>query len=377
MTQTFSPAPQVGAVFGHSHGYTIDGEVVHFNAEILVQGPALACTLQLWASNTPWTGNAFAGTCIAETHTYLTPGSHLVNASAEALLPAGSGDHAIFLALTTVDANGQQVLLDVANYPRRESFLLPRLAGSVGYRFHGSQVYLSAASIENARPAGAGSEGLVLELWALPEAYEGGYFSGYGLASADIGRLAGQFGLTQCEYLVALTPPADGTWHLAMMLREWTPHGYRTRDYVNFGLPVSFPIIAPADGSDLSAHADLPEAADLTEEPTHAQCFHEEAPVAEAAAPEAEAAAPVAEEVVAADKPAAKKKPAKAAKVVKTELPSVNKADVKQLAEVKGLSKTVAAAIIVGRPYASLDDLLRVKGLGQKMLDKIRDQVTL
>ena len=41
------------------------------------------------------------------------------------------------------------------------------------------------------------------------------------------------------------------------------------------------------------------------------------------------------------------------------------------LLAVKGLGATVVQAIIAGRPYAALDDLCRVKGMGPKLLSKV------
>ena len=58
-------------------------------------------------------------------------------------------------------------------------------------------------------------------------------------------------------------------------------------------------------------------------------------------------------------------------------LPSVNTASADELAAIKGLSKTVAKAIVAGRPYASLDELTRAKGMGEKLLAKLRQQLSL
>ncbi|MCP5340524.1 MAG: helix-hairpin-helix domain-containing protein [Sinobacteraceae bacterium] len=58
-------------------------------------------------------------------------------------------------------------------------------------------------------------------------------------------------------------------------------------------------------------------------------------------------------------------------------LPSVNTASADELAAIKGLSKTVAQAIVAGRPYASLDELTRAKGMGEKLLAKLRQQLSL
>jgi competence protein ComEA len=54
----------------------------------------------------------------------------------------------------------------------------------------------------------------------------------------------------------------------------------------------------------------------------------------------------------------------------------VNTADVPELIQVPGIGETLAGRIIESRqkdgPYQSIDDLLRVKGIGKKILERIR-----
>jgi competence ComEA-like helix-hairpin-helix protein len=56
---------------------------------------------------------------------------------------------------------------------------------------------------------------------------------------------------------------------------------------------------------------------------------------------------------------------------------SVNAARVEELAAVKGLSPKLAEAIVKKRPFASLDELRRVKGLGANILAKVRSSLKL
>lgn len=55
----------------------------------------------------------------------------------------------------------------------------------------------------------------------------------------------------------------------------------------------------------------------------------------------------------------------------------VNSADAKTLATLPGIGPALANKIIAGRPYHSLMDLEKVKGLSQSKLDAIKDNVTL
>ncbi len=58
----------------------------------------------------------------------------------------------------------------------------------------------------------------------------------------------------------------------------------------------------------------------------------------------------------------------------------INKADVEQLAALPGVGETIARRIIAFReqhgPFQRVDDLLKVKGIGEKSLAKLRPSVT-
>lgn len=52
----------------------------------------------------------------------------------------------------------------------------------------------------------------------------------------------------------------------------------------------------------------------------------------------------------------------------------INTATLEQLDELTGIGPKYAQAIIDNRPYTSVDDLIKVKGIGEKTLQKIKDQ---
>lgn len=56
---------------------------------------------------------------------------------------------------------------------------------------------------------------------------------------------------------------------------------------------------------------------------------------------------------------------------------SLNSSSALELETLRGGGPAMASRIIQGRPYSELDDLLEVKGIGPKTLEKLRDKVKL
>jgi competence protein ComEA len=54
----------------------------------------------------------------------------------------------------------------------------------------------------------------------------------------------------------------------------------------------------------------------------------------------------------------------------------INTADQKTLESLPGVGKATAKAIIAGRPYKSIDDLKRVKGMSDAKIQALKDKVT-
>ena len=54
----------------------------------------------------------------------------------------------------------------------------------------------------------------------------------------------------------------------------------------------------------------------------------------------------------------------------------INTADQKTLESLPGVGKATAKAIVAGRPYKSIDDLKRVKGMSDAKIQAIQDKVT-
>lgn len=214
------------------------------------------------------------------------------------------------------------------------------LSGNCGYEIQGDRIIITVDDIANRREAGNLSGSLALEIWALEKPYTGGQFAGLALAGTVIGQLAGGHGLAGCRYDLIFTEPPAGQWHLTLMLREWDGAGYVTRDHVNFNLPYH------VSGKPLVTRRE-------TDNVINVAFARPQKPAVQTGG----------------DQPA---KPAPKPAGV-----SVNTASCEEIAAVKGISKKLAENIAAARPYGQWEDLLKIKGMGAKLLAKLREALTL
>lgn len=375
MTVTFSARRTDQPLqIGSRHGYRIDRDLAAINAELSVPPyhPGGPWALQLWASEQPYQGAELTGVRLAEVQlelpTPLGPYTHKVEATVPARLPLQGRSYFMALALVELGA-GERRVRDVACYPALETFPGPQLHGEVGYEVRGHEVLLRAAGVGNPRGADNLSGTLSLELWAWPvdgaQAPEAA--QGVCMGAAQLRPLAGggeQSGL-QCR--APFNEPLPGTYRLSLLLREWThAHGYVTRDQRDFALPyhVALPAAPPAAPPEPALAEEAAEAGPgivvraVAAQPVAAA--HEEEPELDWEVPEP-AVAPPAPVVV-----------SRASRAV-----SLNRASVEELARVKGLSSKLAKEIMKRRPFASIEQLIEVRGIGKSTLDKLRALVTL
>ena len=340
------------ASIGETHGYCFDGDSVQINAELSFSDAALNAAsqwaLQLWSSVSGFPDQQLAGVKVAELAVYPAAGYQSLAATVAAMPPAGTDEQSMALALVCWGDNGLPRVADLAIYPVAESFVQPKLVGNVTCALADGMATLTVDAIENPRAEDNLSGTLALELWALDAPYAGGSWQGIPVASLVVGVLGGGDQLSDCNFVVPAAAP-EGPGVLTLMLREWGPLGYVTRDFCNLSLE------APAKAKPKAAA----KKAEPKEKATKAKA--EPKPVA------TESKAPTKE-----GKASAKPAKAPVAKGV-----SINTANETALLAVKGLSATLVKAIIAGRPYVSLDDLGKVKGVGPKLLAKLRDELAL
>lgn len=318
--------------FAGQQSYALQDDQVYLQAELSMPS-SCACAplaLQLWATRED---DAAITIKLAELPVLASSGdgSGLMTVQGYAPLSLPAGRFSYVLSLWVVEAGGSGVIEhDRILFPSPTVFDLPQLTGAVRAELLDGEIKLTVPGVFNPRPDGSLSGSLSVALWALPQPYQGGAFTGVLLGHHDLGQLAGQAALTEQVVTLPLALELEGEWELTAMLREWTGGGLLTRDYQT--LPVVMPV----------------------------------APMAES-----ETALPVKAEAVAVNVSATAPEQVEADVPVKKARVSINTASLEALATVKGVGEKLAAAIVAGRPYAALTDLLKVKGMGAKLLAKL------
>lgn len=318
--------------FAGQQSYALQDDQVYLQAELSLptSGACSPLALQLWATRED---DAAITIKLAELPVLASSpdasGLMTVQGYAPLSLPAGSFSYV--LSLVVIEMGGPGLIEhDQILFPSPTVFDLPQLTGTVSAELLDGEIRLTVPGVFNPRPDGSLSGSLSVALWALTQPYQGGAFTGVLLGHHDLGQLAGQAALAEQVVTLPLALELEGEWQLTAMLREWTGGGLLTRDYQT--LPVVMPVAATAE-----SETALPVKA-------------------EAAAVNVSTTAP---EPVEADAPA------------KGSGVSINTASLEALATVKGVGVKLAEAIVAGRPYAALTDLLKVKGMGAKLLAKL------
>lgn len=389
------------ARFGASHGYRFDGDSVFLNASFQAETDAdagRAWSLRLVATPAAPADSAAVLAAQIVTEVALPPLAELTGAVddfetvAGVLAPSSRGFHVLSLALVARDAHGAVTLYDTVTYPLAQAFAQPRLSGPVGLWFESdTELVLDLDHVENPREPGNQSGTLSVEVWALDHAYKGGLFEGQPIAGAILGCLAAGDSWQPGALHLHATRPANDRAHLVVMLREWNGVAYVTRDHVNFTprtvaahapvaaeVPVAQALVvevsaavAAAPMAEVAVAASIPAVSVVA--PAPAVVASTPAPVTVATiTPTVSAAAPAATKAKATKATTAKSKVTPAAPSSKDGRVSINTASAAELTQIKGLSATLAAALIAARPLSRVEDLRLVKGFTPKTLEKVQ-----
>lgn len=218
--------------------------------------------------------------------------------------PAGQARRRLSLKLVSGQPGAWDRRHDCKRLLLPHRFLQPSLTGALQVRLEAGELKLAIEGISNPRAAGELSGTLALELWALQRPYDGGPFQGQPLGSLTLGSLGGQqqwSDLRPSWRWHASAPQAVPQGQLTLMLREWTPAAYVTRDWRALDWPRQ---------------------------------------------PESQAV-------------------------------SVNRSTTAGLRSVPGISDRLARQLVASRPFASLEQLQRVRGMSDRLYARLRDRLVL
>jgi DNA uptake protein ComE-like DNA-binding protein len=351
---TESTAQGARALLGANHGYRFEGDEAVLHAQIIARDGFVAATpeltLQLWACETPYGGGPLAGEVIAEAPVMAGADVHELRTFLRP--PLADRDYAMVLVLA--DAARPQVE-DYANYQAPQRFFMPRFSGEVGLVTGvGHDLTLVVGGISNPRSSENISGSLSLQVWATALPYAGGPLTGIRLASVSLGQLQGQAAFDAQTFSLSAEAVAQGLPGRAVVLVEWTQTGELIRDFRALGDVQSEAIAAPV--------------AVAAAEPIVAV-----EPVAVAVAEPVAVAKPAPVTQVAADtKQAAVAEPAPVAEPSSSTRLSLNAATEAEIARAAGITAKLAAQISRKRPIRHFEDLLAVRGVGEKTLQKLR-----
>lgn len=272
--------------------------------------------------------------------------------------------------------------------------------GNNGYALHGNRVTLHADEI-NSPEQNSGE--LSLQLWALDTRFDGEQLIGQRIASLPLGILLYGNYFADIAQEVDAQLPMNGTYHMVLALVETHHEIEYFHDWRGYALQETFGPVSDFENSS----KDIIKPTSTIEGPSPSTeaapkglvefnvSVRAKADVLPAKADkQTPAAKPVVKKATAkkvakksAVKKAAKKSPktttnpaAKANKPAaksKPVLVSINKASLEAIAALSGVSFKLAESIVASRPYKKKQDLLEVKGVGAKMLETIKPQITL
>lgn len=380
MTQSHS-APTLTTTLAGDAFYRIEGDSLYFGSRLTAPN-ATNMLLQVHAQDL---GAKDAKPQIIASARVSQTAAAAAQVTCCAPLQAPASQKFYQLALVALaEEDGELTELDRVTFAQTQQFPSLALEGAVDVQLRDDQAAVSVARVRNLRQPELLSGSISIELWATKEPYSGGKPEGHWLGGMNLGQLLGQNSFESLQFNLEQLQRPEGGWAMSLLLREWNGFEMITRDYRALPPLLASTVVSLADAK---AEAKIDT---KIEAKTEAKAEPKAEPKAEAEAPatsasEPETAAPKATAAAKTTAAPATAAPAKAEAPAKTEapakalisLPSVNTSDAETLMLVKGISPRLAKLIVQGRPYEQLSDLSKVRGIGMKMVNKLRDQITL
>ncbi|TYL49258.1 hypothetical protein [Marinomonas sp. IMCC 4694] len=234
------------------------------------------------------------------------------------------------------------------------------------YRILNDRIVISIEKIANNRVNHSLSGTLRVQMCALPLTRDL-HAEPLILASTTIGEINDQHCLVDCVYDLIFQQPLTGSWQLCLQLSEWNGNDYVACDIAYFSLPYHVELtdaelthIEPTDVELTSAEP--------TDVKTKAAEPNEQQPDSIPATTKAIETKEEVQSVATVDRPELVKKNATGCS---TGYIAINQSKVDQLLKVKGVSKKVLEKLIAERPFPSDKAVLNVKGMGPVMLAKV------
>jgi hypothetical protein len=190
--------------------------------------------VKLWAIAAPYAGGGISGKVLGEYKlSGLNPGAYYspVSKTIRASLP--STRKIYYLCLTVLESTSSgYVITDYRNFSGT-AFLGPvdlfSMTGPWSWSSskEGGTLNISVAKITHTRSGNTGS--LKLAVWATSQPYRGG-ISGYEIGSVNKAALKPGYSYNSVKNIAKFKVPPPGTYHITLVLSEYSGTGYRVVD---------------------------------------------------------------------------------------------------------------------------------------------------
>lgn len=201
--------------------------------------------VRLWALSQPYKGGTISGVVLGE---YKLDGLEggmrytSFNKTVKTSLPRTKGTFYLCLSLSEYRDKGY-VITDWRNFEKPVTLSPPKLFVMEGpwtfqTNYEAGTVNMKVKKISHTRSTNTGT--LRLELWACSQPYTGGTIYGVKMGSVQKQALKAGFVYTDVDNTAKLTRPKAGTYHLVLVLLEYSDDKYSIVSWLNPSSPTVF-----------------------------------------------------------------------------------------------------------------------------------------